>query len=534
MTAVFHRRACESRLIWATLGQERDQVNRPQAISDEQRELFEAAVAAKPSYPAERYAGRGIVICAGGARLFTCAYVAIGILRRIMGCRLPIQLWHLGPQELGPPMRALLKQFDVEMVDALDTTDRPPMRIVGGWELKPYAIIHSRFREVFLLDADNVALIDPAELFDLPQYAATGAVFWPDIVQLRADNPIWDICGIAYRATSSFESGQLLVDKQRCWHALQLTMHMNEHSDFFYRHLYGDKDTFLMAWLRLGQPYAITGHAPQLRNTVLHQCDFSGRPIFQHRSQTKWSFSSANPRIPGFEHEEACFALLEELHEQWNGRVFNPPPMSPAARACAASLRRIERFTYLKTGSTEKILQLLDDNRIGEGRDKLEFYWWVEEDGEGLMLGFEGRRRTSGRLRPMSDGTWRGRSAEPEAWEVQLAPCATGTNPQEPVIASAVALLETLLASPVGRPADKASAEQLTVTLKVLGRAIPGFTNALVHYREPGRLADLGETAAACLGAALGELREADQASWSGEKSPSWALNLGTHYRRSE
>jgi hypothetical protein len=507
-------------------------VDGPQAIADEERRLFEAAVAADPPYPAERYAGRGIVICAGGARLFTCAYVAIGILRRQLGCRLPIQLWHLGPRELGPPMRALLEQFDIEVVDALDSTDRPPLRILGGWELKPYAIAYSPFREVFLLDADNLALIDPAKLFDLPQYAATGAVFWPDIVQLRPDNPIWEICGVAYRATSSFESGQLVLDKQRCWRALQLTLHMNQHSDFFYRHLYGDKDTFLMAWLRLGQPYAMTTHAPQLRNTVLHQCDFSGRPIFQHRSQMKWSFSGANPRIPGFEQEEACFALLEELHEQWNGRVFNPPPMSLAARACAASLRGIGRFTYLKTGSTEQVLQLLDDNRIGEGRDNLEFYWWVEEDGEGLMLGFEGRLRTSGRLRPMSDGTWRGRSAEPERWEIQLAPHATAGDPEDPMIASAVALLEAVLASPAGKPRDKVSAQELTATLQVLRRAVPGFREALLRRREQSGVVDEG--AALCLNAALEEARELDRAPWIGEKSPSWILNLGTHYRKNQ
>ncbi len=136
-------------------------------MSNEQQQMFEAAIAAAPPYPAERFAGRGIVICAGGARLFTCAWVAIGILRRVLGCRLPIQLWHLGPEEIGPPMQALLEELDVEVVDALELAERYPLRIVGGWELKSYAIVHSRFREVFLLDADNVPLIDPASLFEL-------------------------------------------------------------------------------------------------------------------------------------------------------------------------------------------------------------------------------------------------------------------------------------------------------------------------------------------------------------------------------
>lgn len=34
-----------------------------------------AAAAADSQFPAGRFEGRGIVICAGGARLFTCAWV---------------------------------------------------------------------------------------------------------------------------------------------------------------------------------------------------------------------------------------------------------------------------------------------------------------------------------------------------------------------------------------------------------------------------------------------------------------------------
>src|ERR1700722_12689164 len=98
--------------------------------NEQQQQMFEAAIAAAPAYPAERYAGSGIVICAGGARLFTCAWVAIGILRRVLGCRLPIQVWHLGAKEMGPPMRALLEDWDVEVVDALQVAERHPVRIL--------------------------------------------------------------------------------------------------------------------------------------------------------------------------------------------------------------------------------------------------------------------------------------------------------------------------------------------------------------------------------------------------------------------
>ena len=47
-------------------------------------------------------------MCAGGARMLTCAWVAISVLRRVLNCSLPIELWHLGPRELGPTEAALL------------------------------------------------------------------------------------------------------------------------------------------------------------------------------------------------------------------------------------------------------------------------------------------------------------------------------------------------------------------------------------------------------------------------------------------
>src|SRR5206468_3920334 len=42
--------------------------------------------------------GRGIVICGGGMKYFTNAWVCIKMLRRL-GCRLPIQFWFLGRGE---------------------------------------------------------------------------------------------------------------------------------------------------------------------------------------------------------------------------------------------------------------------------------------------------------------------------------------------------------------------------------------------------------------------------------------------------
>ena len=81
----------------------------PNAAAAEQ---LRQVVAEEHPYPAGRFAGRGIVMCAGGARVLTCAWVAISVLRRVVDCRLPIQLWHIGPRELGELEAAMFSELE--------------------------------------------------------------------------------------------------------------------------------------------------------------------------------------------------------------------------------------------------------------------------------------------------------------------------------------------------------------------------------------------------------------------------------------
>jgi hypothetical protein len=189
--------------------------------------------------------GRGIVTCAGGIKYNTCAWVLIKLLRRL-GCDLPIEVWYLGPRERDRQWIELVEPLGVTCIDAYEVAKRHPHRKLQGWPLKPYAILHSRFREVLFLDADNVPVRDPSFLFEAPEYQETGTVFWPDPEKFRTlpESPLWDIFGLAYRESPDQESGQLLVDKSRCLEALQLCNWYNEHADFYYQHVYGDKETF--------------------------------------------------------------------------------------------------------------------------------------------------------------------------------------------------------------------------------------------------------------------------------------------------
>jgi len=272
----------------------------------------DAFVASIPSYPDRLFNGRGIVVCGGGEKYLPSAWVCVHMLREL-GCDLPIELWQLFQGEVPPEVQRALAQINVHCVDASQVRQQHPARFIGGWELKPYAILHSRFEEVLYLDADNVPVVDPTFLFGAPQFIRHGAVFWPDYGRLAADRSIWRICGVQYRDEPEFESGQILLNKRRCWKALQLAMHLNEHSDFYYQHVHGDKELFHMAWRMVQQQFATPGHPIYSIPYTMCQHDFDGRRIFQHRNRDKWKLGSANHRISGFELEENCIRHLDQL-----------------------------------------------------------------------------------------------------------------------------------------------------------------------------------------------------------------------------
>jgi len=281
------------------------------------RRACEEFRAGRPPYPGH-YQGRGIVVCAGGVRYFTNAWVAIHLLRQ-HGCRLPIQVWHLGPQELDDSRRRLLEPLGVTCVDAFELRQRHPARRLAGWELKPYAILHSPFREVLLLDADNMAVVNPEFLFESQPYRAKGAVFWPDYGRGATPPAVWRSLGLRRPPELEFESGQILVDKERCWASLTLALWMNEHSDFFYRHVYGDKETFHLAFRKERQPYALVPHPIHPLPGTMCQHDFEGRRIFQHRNSDKWNLFLHNRRVRGFRLEEDCRAYVRKLQQVWDG-----------------------------------------------------------------------------------------------------------------------------------------------------------------------------------------------------------------------
>lgn len=391
----------------------------------EHQRMLEAVAAAGPSFPEGRFDGRGIVICGGGVRYFTCAWVCINMLRRL-GCNLPIQLWHLGAREVTDGMRDLVEPLGVACVDGCEVRKCHPARILNGWELKPYAIIHSPFQEVLFLDSDNVPVVDPEFLFETRPYRDTGAIFWPDYGRLGRDRAIWDICGVAYRDEPEFESGQIVVDKARCWRALQVAMHLNEYSDFYYHHIHGDKETFHLAFRKLNQPYAMPARGIHPLDATMCQHDFEGRRVFQHRNMAKWSLLDPNPRIGDFQFEDACLGFLDELREKWRDFPRRARRFSPAAKTgrelAAARELASRRFDYHRVGHDRRPMSFKGDGTVGEGRAGCEEYWDVAESDGSLLLEISSLEEATCRMYRDPQGVWRGQWLRFEKMPVELIP----------------------------------------------------------------------------------------------------------------
>jgi hypothetical protein len=362
-------------------------------------------------YPDGRFDGRGIVICAGGERYFTCAWVLISILRRVHRCSLPIQVWHLGRREMSEEMRILLTEEAIEVVDAETVVARHPARLAGGWPLKPYAIAQSRFREVLYLDADTVPLVDPQAAFEWNGYRDNGLLLWPDVIDLKKTNPIWARLGLEPAERVSIDAGVLLADKARVWDVLDLTVLINEHCDEVYDLLYGDKDTFLVSAQLLNRPFGCIPHRPFQFEWDMVQRDPAGEPFLHHRTGTKWMLNGPNRPTAEPSLMPSCEAALAELRRRWSGIVFHAPERSRRAHAEEARLVALRNFSYQAGPGHVRDLELLPGGRIGGAA--LERNWAViERDGALVLQLYVGKAPyvTLGKSR---GGAWRGANGTP-------------------------------------------------------------------------------------------------------------------------
>lgn len=233
--------------------------------------------------------GNGIVYL-GGDDYNQLALISIKMLRS-MGSILPIEL--IVPKE---------SDFDIELCNSILPTlnasckvmshflPKSVMEHVNGYQMKNIALLISSFENVLYLDADNIPLKNPDNLFTNEPFISDHMILWPDLWRRSTSPKYYEIADIEVdkdvRVRNSYfpednrgknqekisyhdskgtlpeassETGQILINKRVHLKTLILAMYYNYFGPGYYYPLFsqgaageGDKETFIAAAHKLG------------------------------------------------------------------------------------------------------------------------------------------------------------------------------------------------------------------------------------------------------------------------------------------
>ena len=309
-------------------------------------------------------APRGAVVV-GGGHVLPQAMLALWSLRQ-GGFAEPAQLWCYSFECPSPTVEAYLRQnlnTAVVVIDrllpALGATDgggsamlsRKVLYDLSLYALKVVAVTLAPFREVFLVDADNIVLRDPGPIMDSAYFQQYGAVMWPDFGGLSVDPQVFPIAararemaglttpaavpgegsnprlGVAPQATETLagvvdyeallaqagfaaprqahESGQLAVDRARhlpgLFTALFLMAYPNRALEWMLCHSLGvgDKEPFAWGITLAGGDYhmvpypvrwgGVPGSGHGVTHVAMAQSGIDGELHFMHCNHREWT-----------------------------------------------------------------------------------------------------------------------------------------------------------------------------------------------------------------------------------------------------
>lgn len=255
---------------------------------------------------------RGIVIPTGN-KTFRFACHLIVSLRRVFKTTLPIQIVYAGNTDLPEAKRNALESLanfrtedgevehgEISFLDVTEVFDDSTLKLTyGGWAIKVFAALASKFTEVILLDADAVFFQDPISLLKQKAYQENGALFFHDRLLWQYDfkerHQWWHSQviregpnlnnSLVWTETYAEEqdSGVVVVDKSRLDVVLGL-LHVawqntrDVREETTYKMTYGDKEAWWFGFELANTSYAFEKHyggivgwgrnVPQLTSTA--------------------------------------------------------------------------------------------------------------------------------------------------------------------------------------------------------------------------------------------------------------------------
>jgi ADP-heptose:LPS heptosyltransferase len=195
--------------------------------------------------------GRGIILLVDTDEEWPDALGGVRSIRA-HGCELPIQCWHRAVPERQ--VSSILRTLGATLVNSA-RTGRVPAPLTRA-ELRLHALRHVAWREVLVLKPSTFLLRNPDKLFQRLSAADSGAVIFhgrPN--QARAG--VWKLCGLEVPSITA-SSSPVLIDRERCWGALQLWRWALNHMYFFNGYLDGEGGVAQFAFARMGSPLKLS------------------------------------------------------------------------------------------------------------------------------------------------------------------------------------------------------------------------------------------------------------------------------------
>ncbi|KAG2229247.1 hypothetical protein INT48_000556 [Thamnidium elegans] len=264
---------------------------------------------------------KGIVMCVGDGQ-FMYASTSVKAIREILKSDLPIEIFYIDENDLSIENRDYFDAIPNVKTKSIDTYINNAYTRLGGWSIKPFAILASSFDEVMMMDADVFMFNKPETFFEDKGYQKTGALFFLDRTLfdnfyegkkwLRSFLPTYSTYLEQSRwwkttSTHEQESGIVLMDKRKVLFGLLATCKMNDKSErdkISYKHSHGDKETFWIGFEMIATPYSFVksfgavigglgdaGAAENVCGNQLH-LDANNKPMWWNggllRDKNKW------------------------------------------------------------------------------------------------------------------------------------------------------------------------------------------------------------------------------------------------------
>lgn len=253
------------------------------ATINEHQALLSRFVNGKTELPPVPECSRSGIVYVGGGKYWAGVVVGIRMLRSV-GCNLPVQVWYRGEAEPVNPEQ-VKTLGDVELIDTVaHAVEHGGARILGGWESKLWALVHCGFERVLYLDADAYVVANPCYLFNELK-TQEPFQFWREN---ELNHIKWEkVWKAGANGVDQIQGGHLLIDIPRSWKLLCIAHWMNQHSDFYYKHMFGDQDVWRVALAAMSDRslWRCRGLADWQKPAFV--ISENGKPIIVHRCQDK-------------------------------------------------------------------------------------------------------------------------------------------------------------------------------------------------------------------------------------------------------